>query len=351
VEPIVAALALAAPSVLRCARDLLRVAVVDHGGQLHIGFLDFTPGGNGTAAAIDEALLTTLLRMAQAVLCNVSPDELGRVKELHGEVPRGLGRTWDLGAARAWLDQVVAQPEPGGPIDGLAAQPYSQALLERVREVFPPVQWFPQEEVALFLESIAGCLDAVPMRARYGALPTEADRLCAAAGLCAVFYRRPDLHPPDDFAIVFEPGRECRDAPGAAGYCRLGDYNCIAVALDALRESIPLDTYSVMTHEAGHLFDALDGAADGLLSGMSANEKRRWMETAAQEIPRAMAGQSLLPVYAATSVQEFLAEAVAAFVELPQRLRDRLPPLYSGLRSALRQDPARWADEWDARKR
>jgi Mlc titration factor MtfA (ptsG expression regulator) len=42
-----------------------------------------------------------------------------------------------------------------------------------------------------------------------------------------------------------------------------------------------------------------------------------------------------------------MAEVVSAFVEVPQKLRERLPVVYGGLRSVLRQDPAAWADQWE----
>lgn len=88
--------------------------------------------------------------------------------------------------------------------------------------------------------------------------------------------------------------------------------------------------------------DALDGTVDGLLSGMSSSERKAWLRSAANEMPRAATGSSVLKPYAATNAKEFLAEAVAAFVELPTELKRQLPSVYAGLRAALRQDLATW---------
>jgi hypothetical protein len=139
------------------------------------------------------------------------------------------------------------------------------------------------------------------MHNRYGSQASEDDWVCAAAGLAAVFYRRPDMKLPDDFYVTFFPGTECRDVPGAAGYRQWDQEWHIGLAIESLRASIPLDTFDLMPHEAGHLFDALDGASDGLLSGLSSQERRRWVDGLGIEMRRSATGDSLLRQYAATS--------------------------------------------------
>ncbi len=338
--PVVGVISLTSRSVLRSAEELLHVGLVEHGGRAYVGFIDKTPGGNGLSTAVDEGLIGTLLATARSFLDNLDEALLDRVRHHHDQVPGALNRAWDLEGARRWLADLVLPPESGKPLGGLPDQRVDSALLRSLEQVFPAVQWYPPQELSLFLEAVEGCLSAVPMRSRHGGKPTAEDRVCAAAGLCAVFYRRPDLALPEGLHIVFEPGRELRDRPGVVGYCQTGSDPHIAVALEALRASIPLDGVSLMPHEAGHLFDALDGTSDGLLPGMTSEDTSRWAEAAASEMPRAEAGVSLLSNYAATSIQEFCAEAIAAFVEHPVELQKRLPAVYRVLRSALRQDPA-----------
>lgn len=342
--PVAAALSMAIPSIVRCADALLQVALVEAGNDVYLAFYDTTEGGNGMAAAVDESQLGILLQMAGAVLRQLSDALLERVKASHDRAPGAGSRTWDLEGARAWIGDVVDVPEPGTrtppelPVADLAR-------LAMVKRVFPALDWFPPEEASLFLEWVAGVLSSVPMRSMYGARPTDDDRLCVAAGLASVFYRRPDMHLPDGFFVQFEPGKECHEMPGAAGYCVSGSEFRIAVALEPLRASIPLDNFALVPHEAGHLFDALDGVSDGLLSGMSDADRARWLKAMAAEIPAAARGQSVLPQYAATHPREFMAESVAAFVEIPTQLRAALPVIYGALRTALRQDPAVWADD------
>lgn len=342
--PIVGALSLAVPSVVRCSRQFLQLALVEHGGRLHVGFFDRTPGGNGAAFAVDDSALSILLKMALAVLDNLTDDQLQRVRALFDEVPGSLSRTWDIEAARSWLRTVVDPPESGDPIQDLPPQPVNDSFLQQILRVFPAVSFYPPAELSLFIDAVQGCLETIPMRIRYGAHPSDDDRVCAAAGLSAVFFRRPDINIPKGFYIVFEPGHECRGMPGAAAYCRVGSDWHIALALEQLRGSIPLDAYSTMPHEAGHLYDALDGDLDGIPAGLSGSDLRKWREAVRREIPRAASGNSLLSAYASTNSEEFLAEAVAAFVEVPRRLRKQIPQVYEGLRSSLRQDPASWED-------
>ena len=82
-----------------------------------------------------------------------------------------------------------------------------------------------------------------------------------------------------------------------------------------------------------------------MLLGLTPREKMEWLQSAAAEMPRAARGHSMLQPYAATSEAEFLAEAVAAFVELPTELKRQLPTVYAGLRAALKQDPAKWVEK------
>ncbi len=111
IDPVVAALSLAAHSIIRCARELLRIAVIEDGGKLFLAFIDRNPGGNGTASFVDDSLVQTLLKAAAAILQNLPPEQLDRLKHNFGEVPGGLEQPWNAAGGSGWLGEVVEIPE------------------------------------------------------------------------------------------------------------------------------------------------------------------------------------------------------------------------------------------------
>jgi hypothetical protein len=350
---VIATLAALLPSVLRGARATSIVTSLTADGARHLALIDALPGGTGFSRFADDELLPLLLALAHRALSGLVQDEhaLATLRALFDQSPNATEASWDVPGAIAWLESLITPPSASEVTGPLTLPVEDETLVEELRSVFPAIDMYPPEERVLFTEFVRGALDSIPMVSRPGARPTRADRLQTAAGIAAVFYRRPDMKIPKEFRIEFEDGKEPTDMPGFAGYCRGTEQ--IVLALEPLRQAIPLDDYAIVPHEAAHLFDHLDGASDGMLDGVPAEQRARYRRFAMDELPRARQRASFMKAYAGTNIREFMACAVELFVESPQPLRDKAPIVYSMLRSALRQDPAAWCDARDraARKK
>lgn len=91
-------------------------------------------------------------------------------------------------------------------------------------------------------------------------------------------------------------------------------------------------------HEFVHLFDAADGAYDGVPPMLDQRYIQPWRELMHREMTRIREGRSGLDPYAATGEEEFFAVAGEYFFENPKFLKREHPELYQMLVRIFRQD-------------
>jgi Mlc titration factor MtfA (ptsG expression regulator) len=123
-------------------------------------------------------------------------------------------------------------------------------------------------------------------------------------------------------------------------------WGTVILSVPALFESfeVPDDAFHVGLHEFAHLVDVDQSHFDGIPSGLGGEHARRWAAVAEREMERMRSGRSEFDDYGAHDPVEFLAVAVEAFFEVPQRVRRRHGEVYAILSSYFGQDPAAWDD-------
>ena len=107
----------------------------------------------------------------------------------------------------------------------------------------------------------------------------------------------------------------------------------------------PHDGRNLVLHEFAHKLDMMDGLIDGTPPLARREDYARWREVCTREYARLLEDvekgrKPVLDRYGATNVGEFFAVATETFFEKPEKLRRRLPELYSTLAEYYRQDPA-----------
>jgi Mlc titration factor MtfA (ptsG expression regulator) len=144
---------------------------------------------------------------------------------------------------------------------------------------------------------------------------------------------------PDDFDRDYRFGGDER-----AGETH--PWGTVILSAPALLESfeVPDDAFHVGLHEFAHLLDVDQSHFDGIPVGLTGEEAGRWSAVAEREMEKMRAGRSLFDDYGAHDPVEFLAVAVEAFFELPQRVRRRHREVYDMLSAYFGQDPAAWDD-------
>ena len=134
----------------------------------------------------------------------------------------------------------------------------------------------------------------------------------------------------------------------------------VILSAPSLEESFeyPDDAYHVGLHEFAHLLDLEQARFGGIPAGLPDAAARQWAEVAAREMERLREedqprerrrGQrrerhSAFDPYGAEDPVEFLAVAVEAFFEVPQRVRRQHADVYRLLSEYFGQDPAAWDD-------
>jgi hypothetical protein len=102
---------------------------------------------------------------------------------------------------------------------------------------------------------------------------------------------------------------------------------------------------NVTLHEMAHILDAEDGIFDGTPMLDDPSQGPEWARVLAREFGRQRdavnaGGDPPLDEYAARNTAEFFAVATEAFYCSPDRLRSRLPDLYTQLQRFLRHAPS-----------
>ena len=118
--PLAAALRMTIGCALRGADVLLGVDELELQGRPCLAFWDRTPGASGYASTLARELLGEVLRLSRLVLERLVGRESVRLRRLHDTSVDGDTLAWDLGAALAFLDQLLdapphARPEPRRP--------------------------------------------------------------------------------------------------------------------------------------------------------------------------------------------------------------------------------------------
>jgi Mlc titration factor MtfA (ptsG expression regulator) len=144
---------------------------------------------------------------------------------------------------------------------------------------------------------------------------------------------------PDDFDRDYRFGGDER-----AGEAH--PWGTVILSVPALLESfeVPDDAFHVGLHEFAHLLDVDQSHFDGIPVGLGGVRARQWAALADREMERMRSGRSEFDDYGAHDPVEFLAVAVEAFFEVPQRVRRRHAEVYAVLSSYFSQDPAAWDD-------
>jgi Mlc titration factor MtfA (ptsG expression regulator) len=144
---------------------------------------------------------------------------------------------------------------------------------------------------------------------------------------------------PDDFDRDYRFG-------GAERVGEAHPWGTIILSVPALLDSFeyPDDAYHVGIHEFTHLLDVRQTHFDGIPTGLDGSDAERWVAIAEKEMERMRRGRSVFDDYGAHDPVEFLAVAVEAFFEVPQRVRRRHGEIYALLARYFGQDPAAWDD-------
>ena len=120
----------------------------------------------------------------------------------------------------------------------------------------------------------------------------------------------------------------------------------------------PDDAYHVGLHEFAHLLDLEQAHFGGIPAGLRGAAAREWAGVAEREMERLREEEaprerrrkrrpdrfSAFDPYGAEDPAEFLAVAVEAFFEVPQRVRRQHADVYRLLSGYFGQDPAAWDD-------
>jgi Mlc titration factor MtfA (ptsG expression regulator) len=134
----------------------------------------------------------------------------------------------------------------------------------------------------------------------------------------------------------------------------------VILSVPSLEESFeyPDDAFHVGLHEFAHLLDLEHAHFGGIPTGLAGDSAREWTMVAEREMERLRRegservrkrkrrsdGTSAFDPYGAGKLAEFLAVAVEAFFEIPQRVRRDHADVYRLLSDYFGQDPAAWDD-------
>ena len=134
----------------------------------------------------------------------------------------------------------------------------------------------------------------------------------------------------------------------------------VILSAPSLEESFayPDDAFHVGIHEFAHLLDLDQSHFGGIPAGLRGASAREWTLVAEREMERLRSegeprkrrrrrlpdGHSAFDPYGEEDPVEFLAVAVEAFFEIPQRVRRQHADVYRLLSSYFGQDPAAWDD-------
>lgn len=181
-----------------------------------------------------------------------------------------------------------------------------------------------------------------------GIEPAEELRLLVAASAVSLSVGWPEYEWDQLSEVLLYPDDFDRDYT-IGGHERSGEahgWGTVILSVPSLYESfeVPDDAYHVGIHEFAHLLDVDQTHFDGIPVGFAGERARQWVAVAEREMERLRKGRSELDEYGAESPVEFLAVAVEAFFEVPQRMRRRHAELYSLLAEYFQQDPAAWDD-------
>ncbi len=110
--PLVAALRMMIPCALRGAAELVDVAAIELGGELHLSLFDRTPGASGFARHIAERSLAQLLTLARLALGRLVGPELARLWHIHDSTPGADPSGWDIPGALRWLGAILDRSAP-----------------------------------------------------------------------------------------------------------------------------------------------------------------------------------------------------------------------------------------------
>jgi len=140
----------------------------------------------------------------------------------------------------------------------------------------------------------------------------------------------------------------------------------VILSVPSLEESFefPDDAYHVGLHEFAHLLDLEQAHFGGIPAGLHGALAREWAAVAEREMERLREEEaprerrrkrrpdrfSAFDPYGAEDPVEFLAVAVEAFFEVPQRVRRQHADVYRLLSRYFGQDPAAWDDERGVRE-
>jgi Mlc titration factor MtfA (ptsG expression regulator) len=145
---------------------------------------------------------------------------------------------------------------------------------------------------------------------------------------------------PDDFDRDYAVGRD--ELSGQAH-----PWGTVILSVPSLLQSFeyPDDAYHVGVHEFAHILDVDQTHFDGIPVGLDGALTRDWVAAAEKEMERLRRGRpSAFDEYGAHEPVEFLAVAMEAFFETPQRVRRHHGEVYRILAAYLAQDPAAWDD-------
>ncbi len=177
---------------------------------------------------------------------------------------------------------------------------------------------------------------------------TEELRLLVAASAATLSVGWPDYEWDQLSEVLLYPDDFDRDYR-FGGAERVGEahaWGTVILSVPALLDSFeyPDDAYHVGIHEFAHLLDVSQTHFDGIPAGLDGAGTREWVAIAEKEMERLRQGRSVFDDYGAHDPVEFLAVAVEAFFEVPQRVRRRHPEVYAILSGYFGQDPAAWDD-------
>lgn len=160
-------------------------------------------------------------------------------------------------------------------------------------------------------------------------------------------YRFPNLR-----AILVYPGGFLSDDHGGGRSHVLGEASrdkTVVVSWWREEADPQASTAAVVYHEFAHLFDFLDGAADGLPPLPEPAMRDTWPDAFRAELNRFLADEdragSVLTEYAASHPAEFFAMSSESFFHRPVQLERERPQLYELLATWYRQDPSGWYED------
>ncbi len=213
------------------------------------------------------------------------------------------------------------------------------ANVEFYRKLDPDERKRFEQEVQIFLDEkrLSGINTEINDRIRV---------LVAASAVIPIFgfpgWEYPNLEEvliyPGSFDDDFRQSGRGRDILGMVGE---GEMNRMMIlSKPAILEGFHYRRDGIHTalHEFVHLFDAADGAYDGVPPTIDQRDIEPWRELMHREMERIREGRSALDPYAATGEEEFFAVAGEYFFENPEFLHREHAELYQMLVRIFRQD-------------